>query len=86
MSINERSESTASAIFAALQVTPSEEQARAVADLVTRAMIDTAREAGTSATEAAMSCCSPDLDTAHKVAEEIRRRERALMANLSALR
>ncbi len=86
MSISERSEHTTGAIFSALQVTPSEEQARAVADLVTRALIDTAREAGTSATEAAMSCCSPDLDMAHKVAEEIRRREQALMANLSALR
>ena len=86
MSISERSQRTASAIFAALQVTPTEAQARSVAEIITQALVNTTLEAGESATHAVMTCCSPDLDIAHKVTAEIRRREQALVTNLSSLR
>ena len=86
MSITERSEAAAEAIFAALQFTPSEEQARSVRELIDQALVNTTLEAGEQATQAAVACCSPDLDTAHKLAEEIRRRQGAVIANLTSMR
>ena len=86
MSIDERTEGAAKAIFAALQVEPTEAQMRSVRDIIEQSLINATLEAGETATQAIMECCSPDLDTAHKVAEEIRKRQGAIITNLSSLR
>ena len=86
MSISERAERAAGAIFAALQLKPTEAQRASVRDVIEQALVNAALEAGEHATQAILECCSPDLDTAHKAAEEIRRQQTALVANLSSLR
>ena len=86
MSISERSEATADAIFAALQITPTQAQVRGVRELIEQALINTTLEAGERAAQAAVACCSPDLDMAHKLSEEIRRRQQAIITNLSSMR
>lgn len=86
MKISDRSSNSAQAIFAVLQVTPSEAQVRNVEEVIEQALVNAMLDAGERATGAVMECCSPDLDTAHKVAEEIRRRQSALITNLSSMR
>lgn len=86
MSISERSDATADAIFAALQLTPTEAQARGVRELIEQALVNATLEAGEHATQAVVACCSPDLDLAHKMSEEIRRRQQVIVTNLSSMR
>jgi hypothetical protein len=86
MSISERTDGAARAICAVLQIEPSDEQMRSVREIIDQAMVNVMREAGESATRAVMECCSADLDIAHKVAAEIKRRQGALVANLSSMR
>ena len=86
MNITERAESAAKAAYAVLQVTPSEGQDRSVTDAIEQAIINAVLEESTRCTNVVLECCSPDLDTAHKVAQEIRRANQALIANLSSMR
>ena len=43
-------------------------------------------EAASEYQEATARCCGPEADLAHKIAEEVERKNRALIANLSAMR
>ena len=86
MSIRAVSEKTAQAILGTLQVSPSEAQTKEVVGLVEQAMIDALVEANQRSTKAAEKCCSADRDMAHKVAAEIERSHKALIANLSGMR
>ena len=86
MNIKERAASIAKAASAVLQVEPNEEQLKLLTDLIEQAVINAMLEAGERHTSVVMQCCSPDLDKAHKVADEIRRGDQALIANLQAMR
>jgi len=44
------------------------------------------REARAGCTDVVRVCCSADEDLAHKIADELRHKEQALIANLSSLR
>lgn len=86
MNIAERVQSTTEAIFAVLQLTPSDEQNRQIARIVQKAVINSMLEQAERSTNVAMKCCSADRDLAHKVADGIHRDYEALIANLSSLR
>ena len=86
MSISERANGATNAILAVLQATPAEAERRQIVKIIEQALVNTTLAANESCTHAVMECCSPDLDTAHKVADEIRRRQAAVLANLSSLR
>ena len=86
MSFRERSESAARGVYDTLAAAPSDEQAKAVVAIIEKAIIDAVVEANQRCTNVAMKCCSADRDIAHKIAEEIKREETALIANLSAMR
>ena len=86
MTIRAVSERIAQAILETLEVSPSEAQAKEVVGLVEQAMIDALIEANQRSSKAAAKCCSADQDMAHKVAAEIERSHRALIANLSGMR
>jgi hypothetical protein len=86
MSIHAVSEKASRAIFGTLQVSPSESQTKDVVTLIEQAMIDALIEANQRSTKAAQKCCSADRDMAHKIAAEIERSHRALIANLSGMR
>ncbi|MFQ6022491.1 MAG: hypothetical protein ACE5NW_07195 [Acidiferrobacterales bacterium] len=86
MDFRERAQSTAKAVCGILQAEPSSDLQKQVADVIERAMIDTVLEDGERCAKVAMDCCSADRDLAHKVAEEIRRTQTALIANLSSMR
>ncbi len=86
MSFREQADKAVQAVAEALGATPTPEQAKAVADTIERAIIDSYRNAAVHSAKVASDCCASDRDLAHKVADEIRRANIALIANLSSLR
>ena len=86
MSITDRAETAANDIAEALGVTPSGDQAKDMNRIVQQAIIDAVLEERSRCTKAVDTVCSADRNLAHKIADEIRRDEGALIANLSSLR
>ncbi len=86
MNIRERAESTAKSVCEILQGTPSADLQKQVADVIERALADATIKDSEECAQVAMVCCSADQDLAHKIAEEIRRKNVALIANLSSMR
>lgn len=86
MNIRDRAESTAKSVCEILQAKPSADLQKQVADVIERALADTTITQGEEYAQVAMVCCSADRDLAHKIAEEIRRKNLALIANLSSMR
>ena len=86
MSITDRAETAVNEIAEAMGVTPSGDQAKDMNRIVQQAIIDAVLEERSRCTKAVDTVCSADRDLAHKIADEIRRNEEALIANLSSLR
>jgi formaldehyde-activating enzyme involved in methanogenesis len=60
--------------------------AKAIADAVEKEIIEAVLDESHRCVQVAHTCCSADLDKAHKIADGIKRTHTALAANLSALR
>ncbi|MEE8212784.1 MAG: hypothetical protein V3T12_03380 [Acidiferrobacterales bacterium] len=86
MNFRERARSAAKNVSGIIQSAPPDELEQQVAAVIERAMIDAVREDGQRCVKAAVNCCLADKDLAHKITEEIRRSNTALIANLSSLR
>ena len=86
MKIREHAESATKAVSAVLGTTLPEDQAKRVADEIERVVINAVLEERQRFSSVAKECCSPDLDTAHKIARQIQHDNEALIANLSGLR
>ncbi len=86
MSFRKKADKTTSAVAEALGAAPTPEQAKAVAELIERAIIESYQDAASRHATVASKCCAEDKDLAHRVAEELRRANIALIANLSSLR
>lgn len=86
MNISENAHSTAKAVYAVLGVQPDDEQSREVARLIERSIISSVLSEAERYTHVVLSCCSADLDMAHKLTDQIRASTNALVANLSSMR
>ena len=86
MNFATRAEKATKDVLDAIQFRGSEVQAKRVAKIIENAMIDSYRDCTELCVDAAVECCEPDKDMAHKIADEIRRANTALIANLSSLR
>ena len=86
MDIRQKAEKAVQDACAAISATLDEDQAKKVSDVIERALVDVMREAAKEHSVAARACCSPDDDIAHKITDEIHRRNDALIANLQGLR
>lgn len=86
MSIRPRAEKAAQAILGVLKAEASAEQTAAIVKTIEAAMIDAYRDCTERNANAALAVCEEDLDKAHMIAEEIRRANVALVANLSSMR
>ncbi len=86
MSFRNRAEHAAGVIGGLLETSPNADQAKAIADAIEKEIIEAVLDESHRCVEVAQTCCSPDLDKAHKIAEGIKRTHIALAANLSALR
>lgn len=73
-------------IHEALDHRLSDGEKKQLADIVRRALADATDHAHEEFNRAALLCCGPDADKAHKIAEETARRREALIANLMAMR
>ncbi len=86
MSFREQADKAAHAVAEAYGAAPTPEQAKAAADVIERAIIKSYKDAAERCATVASDCCAADRDLAHKVADQIKRANTALIANLSSLR
>ena len=86
MNFRNRAEHAASVVGELFETSPDSAQAKAIADAIEKEIIEAVLEESERCVKVAHTCCSPDLDKAHKIAEGIKRTHTALAANLSALR
>ena len=86
MTISDLAAKAVEEIAKALDVQPSDAQARSVDDIVQQAIITAVLEERSRCATVATTVCTADQDLAHKIKAEIRADEAALIANLSALR
>ncbi len=86
MSFRNRAEHAAGVIGGLLETSPNADVAKAIADAVEKEIIEAVLDESHRCVQVAHTCCSADLDKAHKIAEGIKRTHTALAANLSALR
>lgn len=86
MDISENAKSTAKAVCALLGVQPNDQQSLEVSRIIERSIISAILGEAERYTHVVMSCCSADLDMAHKLTAEIRASTNALVTNLSSMR
>ena len=86
MNFRTRAEHAAGVISGLLKTSPNADQAKAIADAIEKEIIEAVLDESERCVKVAHTCCSPDLDKAHKIAEGIKRAHTAVIANLSSLR
>lgn len=86
MSFRSQAEDAAQAVSETLGTSPDADQMKTTADIIERAIIASYSDAAERCAKVAIDCCPQDRDMAHKIADEIRRANTALIANLSSLR
>ncbi|MDJ0778575.1 MAG: hypothetical protein QNJ85_11985 [Gammaproteobacteria bacterium] len=64
----------------------SDAERKAILKIIEKSIVQTVEEAASEYQETTAACCGPEKDLAHKIAEEIERKHKALIANLSAMR
>jgi len=84
MSIKQVADDTAKEILTSLGA--DVEKSGDVSRIVEKALLVVLREARAGCVDVVKVCCSADQDLAHKIADELRHKEQALIANLSSLR
>ena len=86
MSLNKIANETVASIENALGGNLSEAQRAAITEIVSESLAKTIDHSGKKFRKAARDYLSADADLAHKIADEIRRANVALKANLESLR
>ena len=84
-SLRERAEEASQQVPSILGVS-EDDHPQEVADAIEKTIIKALLEERHRCADVAFQCCEEDKDKAHKVSEEIRRVNTALMANLGAMR
>jgi hypothetical protein len=84
MTLDERTESLAKAIFATLQTSPDANQTKEARDVIEKAIIEVVLEERQRCAGVAVAQGTPDADRASKIADEIRRAEGAEIAGQAA--
>ncbi len=84
MTLRERADKVAQAVFASLGELPSDESAKHATDIIEHAIIDVVLSERQRCANAVVGSGTPDADRAHKLAEEIRRAEDAAIAARAA--
>ena len=86
MSLAKISKETTLAIEDALSADLSEDEREKISQILEAALIKSVEQATESHHEATVICCGPEADLAQKSAEEMGLANKALIANLMALR
>jgi hypothetical protein len=85
-SLRERAEETCKEVLGILDGTGGGGNSKKIAGAIEKAIINALLEERHRCANVALKCCSEDEDKAHKIDEEIRRVNTALIANLSSMR
>lgn len=64
----------------------SRQEADAITKIIQHSLIKAVNHTTEKCTDAAVICCGPEADLAHKIAEEADRAQIALIANLTSMR
>ena len=86
MSLAKISKETTLALENAILADLSEVEREKISQILEAALIKSVEQATASHHEATVICCGPEADLAHKIAEEMGLANKALIANLTALR
>jgi len=86
MSLKSRTDDVTSAVVDLIDGAADPETTKAIAKIVEKALIASYRDCTERNTRVAAACCAEDEDKAHKISEEMRRANTALIANLSGMR
>ena len=86
MSLNRLVESAVAKIEKTLPNPLTETQVNAISKVVEEALISAVNESSKNCATAAVVCCGPEADLAHKIAEDVERARHALVANLMSMR
>ena len=86
MSLKSLADEAVTQILKAVANPLSKEEADAVSKIVQHSLIKAVNRATEKCTDAAVVCCGPEADLAHKIAEEADRAQIALIANLTSMR
>lgn len=86
MDLKDRAEITAQAVCEVLHAEPPKTLRSQVTKIIENAMLNAVLDDGERCTKLIMDRCGADRDLAHKIAEDIRRAQTALITNLSSMR
>jgi len=86
MDFKERAEITARAVCEILRAKVSAKAHRQITEIIEGAMLDAVLEDGERYTKLVIRHCAADRDLTHKITEDIRRAQTALVTNLSSMR
>ena len=86
MSLNRLVESAVVQIEKTLPNPLTDTQVKAISKVVEEALINAVNESSKNCATAAVVCCGPEADLAHKIAEDVERARHALVANLMSMR
>ena len=87
MALSSTAEKAAQKIDEALSGYDLSDQEKAeILKIIGKSLMKTVEETTEVSRDAAVICCGPEADLAHKIAEEVERKKIALIANLKALR
>ncbi len=64
----------------------TESETAAISKIIENTLIKAVKQSTKSCTTAAVRCCGPDADLAHKITEQVDRTQHVLITNLMAMR
>ncbi len=83
MPLEKRAQEASGEISEALDLNLTDEQTAQMTAIVEKAIADAMRISGQRSTAAAVACCGPERDLAHKISDQIKREQDVLFAKLS---
>lgn len=86
MSLKSLADQTVAKINQALTTPLTPAEIKAISRIVEDAFIKAVNESTAKCGDAAVVCCGPEADLAHKIAEDVERARYALLANLGSMR
>jgi len=86
MSLKSLADDVVKKLNRSLKTPLSEAEVATVSKIIQDALIEAVNQSTKSCTKAAVVCCGPEADLAHKIAEDVERARYALLANLTSMR
>ena len=86
MSLNDLANNAVQQIRECVSAPLTESELSSISTIINETLIKTVGQATNNCREAAVICCGPEADIAHKIAHEINQAQKVLITNLTAMR